>query len=111
LSHHLKEKLSTFLKVAFFLPAHGNLDRFIQKGFETFEMVRVRMGENDEIDFFWRNSIFLHLMKKMGDMTGMTRIDEDRDLSTNQKGVAVVLIGIGPEIGIEVFFEFHLLPY
>jgi hypothetical protein len=43
----------------------------------------------------------------MGNMLGMTQIDQSGHLSLDQKGVAIILIGIGPEIGIEVFFEFH----
>jgi hypothetical protein len=46
-------------------------------------------------------------LKEIGDMLGMTRIDQSVYLSPDQIGVAIVLVGIGPQIGIEVFFEFH----
>ena len=70
-------------------------------------MVWMRMGEDDEVDFIRRNPITFHLLKEIRDMLGMARIDESGYFSTNQKGVAIILMGIGPEIGIEVFFEFH----
>jgi hypothetical protein len=50
-------------------------------------------------------------MKEMGDMTGMTRIDEGGYLSMNQITVTIVLIGISPKIGIEVFPELHPLSF
>jgi hypothetical protein len=49
-------------------------------------------------------------MKEMGDMTGMTRIDENRHLTTDQIGVAIVFIGVLPQIGIETLIELHPLP-
>ena len=70
-------------------------------------MVWMRMGQDDEVDFIQRNPITFHLLKEIGDMLGMTWVDESGYFSTDQKGVAIVLMGIGPEIGIEVFFEFH----
>jgi hypothetical protein len=109
LPHHLKEEFPILQEVSLLLPVHRDLDRLIHKGFEAFEMVWVRMGENDEIDFFRRNPIFLHLTKEIGDMTGMTRIDQNRDLAKDQIGVAIVFIGILPKVGIQVFFEFHFL--
>jgi hypothetical protein len=109
LSHHLKEKLSTFLKVTLLLLVHRDLDGFIQKGFETFEMVWMRMGQDDEINLFRRNPIPFHLMKKMGNMTGMTRINEDRHLSVDNVRVTIVLMGILPQIGVEVFPKLHMI--
>jgi hypothetical protein len=70
-------------------------------------MVWMRMGEDDEVDFIRRNPITFHLLKEIGDMLGMAWIDQSGHLSPDQKGVAIILIGIGPEIGIEVFSEFH----
>jgi hypothetical protein len=49
-------------------------------------------------------------MKEMGDMTGMTRIDENGYLSTDQIGVAIVLVRILPQVSIQVFFNLHPLP-
>jgi hypothetical protein len=46
-------------------------------------------------------------MKEIGNMTGMTRIDENRYLSTDQISVAVIFISILPKIGIEVSLKFH----
>jgi hypothetical protein len=46
-------------------------------------------------------------MEEIGKMTGMTRIDEDCHLSTDQISVAVIFISILPKIGIEVFFKVH----
>src|SRR4030042_1357446 len=84
LPHHFKQEFPALKKVAFLLPVHGDLDRLIQKGFEAFEMVRMRMGQDDKIDFFRGNPILLALMKEVGDMTGRTRIDQYSDLSTDQ---------------------------
>jgi len=49
-------------------------------------------------------------MKEVRDMAGMPRIDENRHFTPDQISVAIVLIGILPQIGIEVFFDFHLIP-
>jgi hypothetical protein len=50
-------------------------------------------------------------MKELGDMTGMTRIDENRYLTTDQIGVAIVFVRILPQVGIEVFFDLHPLSF
>jgi len=107
LSHHFKEEFSTLHKVAFLFSVHRYLDRFIQEGFKAFKMVWMRVGQNDQINLFWRNSISFHLMKEVRNVTGMTWIDEDRHFSMDQIGVAVVFVNILPKVGIEVFFKFH----
>jgi hypothetical protein len=48
-------------------------------------------------------------MKKIGNVAGMTWIDENGYLPMNQITVTIVLIGISPKIGIEVFSELHFL--
>jgi hypothetical protein len=50
-------------------------------------------------------------MKEIGDMTGMTWIDENRYFSPDQISVAIILIGIEPQVGIEVFSELHPLSF
>jgi hypothetical protein len=65
------------------------------------------MGEDDQIDLFRRNPIFFNLMKEIGKMTGMAWIDENRYLTTDQIGIAIVLIGIEPQVGIKILFRFH----
>jgi hypothetical protein len=40
-------------------------------------------------------------------MASMTRIDENCFVSMDHIGIAIVLIGVLPEIGIEVFLELH----
>jgi hypothetical protein len=50
-------------------------------------------------------------MKKIGNVAGMTWIDENGYLSMNQITVTIVLIGISPKIGIEVFSELHPLSF
>jgi hypothetical protein len=74
-------------------------------------MVRVAMGQDDQINLLRRNPISFHLMEEMGDMTGMTRIDENRYLTTDQIGVAIVFVRILPQVGIEVFFDLHPLSF
>ena len=37
----------------------------------------------------------------------MARIDENGSLSMNQISIAVIFVGILPEVGIEAFFNFH----
>jgi hypothetical protein len=46
-------------------------------------------------------------MKEIGEVTGMSRIDEKGDFSLDQISVAVIFVGILPKIGIKVFFNFH----
>jgi len=46
-------------------------------------------------------------MKEVGNMTGMTRIDENGLFSLDHIGVAVVFISILPKISIEVFSKIH----
>jgi hypothetical protein len=46
-------------------------------------------------------------MKKIGNMTGMPRIDENRLLAIDDISITIVLIGIPPKVGIEVFLKFH----
>jgi hypothetical protein len=70
-------------------------------------MVWMRMGQDDKIDFFRGDSISFHLLEEVGNMTGMTRIDENRYLSVDQIGIAVIFICILPKVGIEVFFNLH----
>jgi hypothetical protein len=41
---------------------------------------------------------------------GVTWIDEDRSISLDQVSIAVILIGIFPEITEEPFSEFHEAP-
>src|SRR4030042_783037 len=108
LVHHLKEVFPTLQKVTFFLPVHRYLDWFIHKGFETFKMVWMTMGRDDYIDLLWRNPVFIHLMKKIGNMTGMTWIDESRYLSMDQISVTIILIWIVPKVSIKVLFQFHI---
>jgi hypothetical protein len=107
LSHHIKEEFPILHKIALFLVVHRNLGRFILKDIEAFKMVWMRMGHDDQIDLFWRNPISFHLIKEMGKMSGMTRIDENGLFSLDYIGVAVVFIWILPKIGIKVFFKFH----
>jgi hypothetical protein len=107
LSHHLEEKFPALEKVALLLPVHGNLNRFVQKGFQPFKMVWMSVGQDDQINLFWRDSVSSHLTKEIGEVTGMTRIDEKGYFSIDQISVAVVFVGILPKVGIEVFFNFH----
>jgi hypothetical protein len=46
-------------------------------------------------------------MKETGNVTGVTRIDENRYLSPYQISVAVIFIGTLPEVGVEISFKFH----
>jgi hypothetical protein len=50
-------------------------------------------------------------MKKIGNVAGITWIDEGGYLSMNQITVTIVLIWIEPQIGIEVFFNLHPLSF
>jgi hypothetical protein len=72
-------------------------------------MVRMAMGEEDDIDFVRGNPIALHLLKKVRNMMGMTRIDQRSHLSPDHIRVAIILIRVLPNISIEVFFDLHLL--
>jgi hypothetical protein len=54
------------------------------------------MGKDDQINLFGRNPISFHLMEEIGNMTGMTWIDENSLLSVDQVSVTVVLILILP---------------
>jgi hypothetical protein len=70
-------------------------------------MVWMRVGQNDKINLSWRYPIFFHLVEEIGDVTGMTRIDEEGYLSMDQISVAIIFVSILPGVGIEVFFKFH----
>jgi hypothetical protein len=70
-------------------------------------MVWMRMGQDDKIDLFRRYPISVHLLEEVGNVTGMTRIDKDCDLSVDEISVAVIFICILPKVGIEVFFKLH----
>jgi len=50
-------------------------------------------------------------MKEIGDMTGMTWIDENRYFSPDQISVAIILIGIEPQIGVKILFQFHKISF
>jgi len=50
-------------------------------------------------------------MKEIGDMTGMTWIDENRYFSPDQISVAIILIGILPQIGVKILFQFHKISF
>ncbi len=107
LSHHLKKEFPILPEVALFLAVHRDLNRFILEGLETLKMVRMGMGDDDQIDLFWRNPVSFHLVKEIVDVTGMTGIDENSHLSPDHVGVAIVLIRIKPHVGIEVVFNLH----
>jgi hypothetical protein len=70
-------------------------------------MVWMRVGQKDQINLFWKDSVSLHLTEEIGDVTGMARIDENGNLSMNQISVAVIFVGILPKVGTEAFFNFH----
>jgi len=107
LSHHFKEEFPTLHKVTLLFSVDRDLHRSIHKGLEAFKMVWMGMGQDDKINLFWRYPISFHLMKEIGDVTGMTWIDEDRYFTMDQIGVAVIFVNILPKVGIEVFFKFH----
>jgi hypothetical protein len=65
------------------------------------------MGDDHKGDLFRRDSVLLHLMEDPAEVTGMTWIDEDGHLPIDHISITIVLIGILPKIGIEVFFKFH----
>jgi hypothetical protein len=69
------------------------------------------MRQDDEIDLLRRNPILIHLIKEIRNMTGMTRIDENRYFSSDQISIAIILIRILPQIGIEILFQLHSLSY
>jgi hypothetical protein len=46
------------------------------------------------------------LTKEVGEVTGMTRIDQKGHFSVNQIAVAVIFVGILPKVDIEDFFNF-----
>jgi hypothetical protein len=70
-------------------------------------MVGMTMGQDDQINFFWRDPVSVHLTKEVGDVAGMAWIDENRYFSTNQISITVVFVGILPKVGKKVFFKFH----
>jgi hypothetical protein len=48
-------------------------------------------------------------MREVGDVTGMTRIDEGGYLSIDHVSITIVLILILPKISIKVFLQLHPL--
>jgi hypothetical protein len=73
-------------------------------------MIRMGVGDEDEVDFFWREPILLHLVEDLLKMAGMARIDEEGHLPIDHISVTIVLIGILPQVGIEALSQFHRLP-
>jgi hypothetical protein len=69
------------------------------------------MGGDHQVNLIRRDPILLHLFKKVRKMMGMAGIDEHGLLPVDRIGIAVVLIGILPEISIETFFKLHSLSF
>jgi len=65
------------------------------------------MGQDDEVDFIRRDPITFHLLKEIRDMLGMAGSIRVVTSPWIKKVLQFCLIGIGPEIGIEIFFQFH----
>ena len=65
------------------------------------------MGDDDKLYLLRGEPIFFHLVKDLLQVAGMPWIDKNGHLLMNHIGVAIVLIGILPRIGIEVFLKFH----
>jgi hypothetical protein len=65
------------------------------------------MGQNDQINLFRRDPVSFHLTEEIGDVTRMTGVDEDCDISMDQISITVIFVNILPKVGIEVFFKFH----
>jgi hypothetical protein len=72
-------------------------------------MVWMGMGDNDEINFFSRNPVLLHLQEEFAEITGMTWIDENDLLSMDHISVTIILIRIFPKISVKVLFQLHCL--
>jgi hypothetical protein len=67
------------------------------------------MGKDKKIYLFRRDPVGLHLKKHIFEVTGMARIDEHGQVTSDHIGVAIVLVGIVPRIGIESFRQLHPL--
>jgi hypothetical protein len=68
------------------------------------------MGDEDKFYLLRGKPILFHLMKDLLQVAGMPRIDEYRLIPIDHKRIAIVLIGIPPEVGIETLFQFHRFP-
>jgi hypothetical protein len=68
------------------------------------------MGDEYQVYLFRGEPILFHLVKNLLQVADMTRIDKSGHLPLNHISVAIVLIGVPPEIGIKVFFKLHRLP-
>jgi len=65
------------------------------------------MGDDDKLYPLRGEPILFHLVKDLLQVAGMPRIDENCPLAIDDISITIVLIGILPRIGIEVFLKFH----
>jgi len=65
------------------------------------------MGDDDKLYLLRREPILFHLVKDLLQVAGMPRIDKNGHLPLNHISVAIVFIGIPPQVSIEVFLKFH----
>jgi hypothetical protein len=70
-------------------------------------MVRMGMGDDDKLYLLRGEPILFHLVKDLLQVAGMARIYKNGHLPLNHISVAIVFIGIPPEVGIDVFLKFH----
>ena len=49
--------------------------------------------------------------EESAEMVGMARVNEDRHLPIDQIGIAIVFVRILPQVSVEVFFDFHKIPF
>jgi hypothetical protein len=65
------------------------------------------MGDDNQLYLLRGEPILFHLMKNLLQVAGMPRIDENQLLAIDDISITIVLIGIPPKVGIEVFLKFH----
>jgi hypothetical protein len=107
LPHHVKEEFSIPLEISFLLLIHGDLDRFFEKCLQAFNMIRMAVSDNDNVNLLRRDPVLLDLTKKRRNMLKVTGVNQNRDLTADQVAVTVVLAGILPEVDEKIFFQFH----